>query len=514
MGRSRFFSGAIALLALAALLGSTGAATATSSKPVIDISTPTAVDSYLVSKGIDPASVVKQVGLNNYAGPNCPGAGWNCTTATRVAQIAAPGGQNVDECLPSTIVPGDCVILQESDRNTAKCIERSGIAQHCMITQTGARNFARVDQLITESGGNPQDATQTAHVSQSQATQMNELQVDEGINQNTNDDTTHTQDAHQFVVLYQDVTGNGNNFAHVHQTQDQKLGGAATPQNQNTGPLPTLTGDAATTESECATASSTASNGSVSTPNSCAEFNQSSENGDNDGHLHQLTHEDATSTAATAVQNQGGFSTASTNGLGGSFEQFVAPGASGSSHDETVQHKQQHASSNGGTIFQSDPMGCCGISETGGVNNLDDVNQFTDQSASGGNYIQDADIVGTTHVQPISDLSAPATPSSGFSGKCSVSHHAHENDAATNVNESEPAPCLLVVTTHCSSTNAIGAATTTGTGACTTCPPSCGTNLSASVQFLNALPTYGQLLPVMDFGEPSSYALPSWYVPF
>jgi hypothetical protein len=34
------------------------------------------------------------------------------------------------------------------------------------------------------------------------------------------------------------------------------------------------------------------------------------------------------------------------------------------------------------------------------------------------------------------------------------------------------------------------------------------------VQFLNALPTYGQLLPVMDFGEPSSYALPSWYVPF
>jgi hypothetical protein len=112
MGRSRIFSGAIALLAVAALLGSAGAATATSSKPVIDISTPTAVDSYLVSKGIDPASVVKQVGLNNYAGPNCPGDGWNCTTATRVAQIAAPGGQNVDECTESTFVEGDCVIMQ------------------------------------------------------------------------------------------------------------------------------------------------------------------------------------------------------------------------------------------------------------------------------------------------------------------------------------------------------------------------------------------------------------------
>src|SRR4051812_31896533 len=76
--------------------------------------------------GADPATVVKQVGLLNYAGPNCPGIGWNCTTATNVVQVASAGGQNRFECAPADALLTDedtniCVIDQSGDSNKARC---------------------------------------------------------------------------------------------------------------------------------------------------------------------------------------------------------------------------------------------------------------------------------------------------------------------------------------------------------------------------------------------------------
>ena len=56
--------------AAAALLVLSGAGAAANGP---DLSSPQSVDSYLLSIGVNPASVVKQNGNLNYAGPNCPG---------------------------------------------------------------------------------------------------------------------------------------------------------------------------------------------------------------------------------------------------------------------------------------------------------------------------------------------------------------------------------------------------------------------------------------------------------
>src|SRR5215216_984305 len=65
-------------------------------------------------------ALVKQVGPRNYAGPNCPGKAWNCTTSGRVLQIATAGGQNVAVCTDAT-----CTINQNEASNQAACIQRT-----------------------------------------------------------------------------------------------------------------------------------------------------------------------------------------------------------------------------------------------------------------------------------------------------------------------------------------------------------------------------------------------------
>ena len=80
-----------ALCAVAVLTGSVGAGAArTPTKHAINLSTNAAVKQYLRSLGISPRGVVIQRGARNYAGPQCPGKGWNCTRSQRVVQIATP----------------------------------------------------------------------------------------------------------------------------------------------------------------------------------------------------------------------------------------------------------------------------------------------------------------------------------------------------------------------------------------------------------------------------------------
>src|SRR6478672_6255009 len=54
---------------------------------------------YLRSIGIKPNHLVIQRGIRNYAGANCPGKCWSCTsTANPVIQIASAGGSNTFQC--------------------------------------------------------------------------------------------------------------------------------------------------------------------------------------------------------------------------------------------------------------------------------------------------------------------------------------------------------------------------------------------------------------------------------
>ena len=43
-----------------------------------DVSTEIGIVEALVAMGVDPATAVYQRGPRNYAGPDCPGVGWNC----------------------------------------------------------------------------------------------------------------------------------------------------------------------------------------------------------------------------------------------------------------------------------------------------------------------------------------------------------------------------------------------------------------------------------------------------
>lgn len=472
------------VLVAASLAGGAGAG----SKPTgPDLSSPTAIANYLTSKGIDPSTVVTQTGLNNYAGPNCPGLGWTCTTSTRVVQLAAPGGQNVTDC--STSTTDECISIEQSDtRNTATCVEHTAPVQHCLIVQEGVRNFARVDQFYSDNSASS-DAVQTADVTQTLATDKNELQLDQDIDQKTSTGATQSQNAHQFVVLTQGADGNGNNFVHAHQAQNQDEAGGG-PQSQNaTSPRPTSPMGQTTIET-CSDASLTS--GGVANPNLCARLDQTADAGDNDAHVHQLAQQNEKSSAA-ASQFQG----RPDNGAAATLDQAIFGG--GSNRNESVQQKNQDAKSNGGTATQFDPVRCCGVSQTGGVNDRDDTNEFAFQSASGGQYTQDADLLGTTHIQSAGELAASTQPVT-TSGQCSVSHHVRQNDGGTNINVSQAAPCFLVVPTHCTSTNVVS------TNAAASQPDPC---------FVPDLATGGSDLPLFDVtAEPASYSTPSWYVNF
>src|SRR5438067_1637632 len=139
-------------------------------------------------------TVVRQVGLRNYAGPNCPGKGWNCTTATRVLQVATAGGTNSFVCSPSnaavgTPTPTNCVINQiGGTSNTARCTQQSSdasVTQTCDITQSGAANYAYVNQNINQSDGSSQTGEQIATVTQGPASATNYAQISQAANQSS-----------------------------------------------------------------------------------------------------------------------------------------------------------------------------------------------------------------------------------------------------------------------------------------------------------------------------------------
>ena len=95
------------MLALLAMAGFPAKANASSPDPSrSDLSSLPEIEAYLGSIGVDFGAVVVQQGRLNYAGPNCPGADWNCTTASMVVQLGPPmvPATNVVDCTPAVSV--------------------------------------------------------------------------------------------------------------------------------------------------------------------------------------------------------------------------------------------------------------------------------------------------------------------------------------------------------------------------------------------------------------------------
>jgi hypothetical protein len=368
-----------------------------------------------LSIGVNPASVVKQNGNLNYAGPNCPGKAWNCTTATKVVQIAAGSGKNRVDCTGETFTEGgqNCVVVQTGDDNSARCVERSTAAaqaQSCTITQTGARNDALIDQTVDQNGGSTQTVTQDASLTQTSAGSFNRATVSQSSKQSTHEGPDQTQNTDQSVRANQTAAAGAENRLNADQSQDQNAQ-AGLSQKQDWDPA---------TLRDCLPFSP------ASSPHTCANIAQSSQAGDNSSHLRQVVKQNAHSNDV-AVQLQGNF----TGGLDARVHQDTA---TGHQHNDANQDKRQHAkAAPGSTQVQVDPTYCCGVgSQVGGSDNKESIDQAVSQDATEPLAFQESALIGQS-----------LTPN----GTCDVKQHASNNaDSATNSASLTPCPFLLVAT--------------------------------------------------------------------
>jgi hypothetical protein len=401
--------------AAAALLALSGAGAAANGP---DLSTPQSIDSYLLSIGVNPASVVKQNGNLNYAGPNCPGRGWTCTTATKVVQNAAAGGKNRVDCTGASFTEGgqNCVVVQTGDDNSARCVERSTAAaqaQSCTITQTGARNDALIDQTVDQNGGSTQFATQDASLMQTSNGGFNRAKIGQSSKQSTHDGPDQTQNTDQSVQANQIAMAGAENRLNGDQSQDMNAeAGSSQKQDWDPATLP-----------DCLPLSPSSS------PHVCANISQSSQAGDNNAHLRQVVTHNAKSNDV-AVQLQGNFA----GGLDARVHQDTV---SGRQHNDANQDKRQHAkAAPGSTQTQVDPFYCCGFSQAGGAENHESINQSSSQDATEPLAFQESTLIGQS-----------LTPN----GTCDVKQHASDNaDSTTNSASLTPCPFLLLAT-ECSS---------------------------------------------------------------
>jgi hypothetical protein len=489
------------------LVGSAGAGGQPPKK--IDLTNPAAVNAYLTSIGVNPATVVRQVGLNNYAGPSCPGVGWNCTTSTRVVQAAAPGGQNKFDCSPASTGTDAgsniCVVMQGGPNNKAQCkLKDTGVpteSQRCAIEQDGDRNLAIVDQQIIQSGGPSQDATQTVDIEQT-ATDRNEAQVHQDVNQSSKDVSAgaQTQNVHQVAIVHQQASGS-ENFAHVHQDQGLDASGAATLQQQNVLGRPSDVPD-------CDLEHKYGSN-----PNACADIVQivgtfvsgelTGAGGKNDSELHQNISEHAKTTVSGSDQNQG----RSDGGIEGHIDQENPPGA-GTNHK--IAHQDHRQRAEGGTSQSQiiDPN-CCGVGTTvGGADNLDQIHGTAMQSATLGTaaYQQlgitgDADHVATEPVPTFASTSA--SNNGGGNNVCIIHQDGRDNtDSTAFTVKIDPCEGPVTIETECFSASA-ASENESDVGCTSTPPPGDGEETP-----LTSSPTFGNPIAPPDFGEPSDFPGP------
>jgi uncharacterized repeat protein (TIGR01451 family) len=364
----------VAAIAAAFLVTSAGAAEQRAS---VDLTTRVGIDRYLISLGVDPAGVVVQRGRRNYAGPNCPGKGWTCTTARRVVQVAQQE-ENIFTCTPAgpstNPETNTCVIVQTSTTgtNTANCrMVDSGtaVAQSCSINQTNSEggNFAVVDLVARGRNGAALTTQQDADVTQVNGSGRNDLDSYQKADHLTNlvAGGLQSEEANQTLELDQ-TSETGPNDAQVKQFQFLKetanVNGALT-QRQNAA-------DAG--------------------PDQDADITQDSDSGKNTSLLDQGTNLtlQARSRTGPVDQRQG----APTGGMNGHVDQFSSqPSTSTNFQDEDFN---ANASTPPGTLTQVQfgPMDCC-TDQLGNAGNVFDINQESMLFSNGG--MQFSDILGT-----------------------------------------------------------------------------------------------------------------------
>lgn len=430
--RRKRFAALLGAAMTAATLTTAGAGAGPSAVDRIDLSSKQGVNSYLTSLGIDPEGVVVQRGKRNYAGPNCPGRQWSCTTARKVVQISARGGVNravfaVKQQQEECTAPSD---------NDVHCKQRNdatpAVAQECTIVQTGGVNRAHVEQVSHQRTGSLQTVQQKCTVTQTSTDGGdNYLHVRQDVNQSVKSGETQAQNAYQLLDVTQTTSGDGDNQVHVSQSQHQRaLGG--TTQNQNTAGLPPGLDDCFVFVDY-----------SPAAPNACVNIDQFAEHGDNAVHLRQRIDQDAT-TKAQAFQQQG----SPDGGIDGRVHQETDTGTSVNNADQDKSHRLKAAP--GSSQTQYDPTACCGIgSQLGGVNNRESIDQNVTMAASErANATQEATVYGT---------------SSSPDGSCTIAQNVKTETGQSNVRRSlEPCP-VLIVTTTCSSPGEVESEVATGT---------------------------------------------------
>jgi hypothetical protein len=370
------------LVVVVGLLASlTGTAGASPLPAQIDLTTQAGIAQYLWSIGIDPATATIQTGPRNYAGPNCPGSGWNCAAAIGpIVQIAQGGGQNQFVCtpvsrrVPPTQDPHTCVIVQTGPgSNVARCVERTSAnpaEQLCDITQmsTGGNNRASVLQVVEQVEGNSdvsQEADQTARISQTSEGGSNVASVVQRVEQSTqsqDDAITQVQEADQDAFIDQ-TSESGDNSSSVVQTQDQEAvaeGGASITQQQNASELDGSNQDASVVQ------------------NSSLEPGVG---GDQASFVRQLINQgaDADTEAGPVTQTQGSF-----DGGQSILEDQSSSGVS--THTNDQDKVQDWEAETDGFLNRSrfDPTRCCaGTTQVGNEANTCDIDQTVVQE--GGN---------------------------------------------------------------------------------------------------------------------------------
>ena len=377
------------------------AAPAASADPIPDLSSVAAIESYLLSIGVDPGDAVWQEGLQNYAGPSCPGVGWNCVAANApIVQIADPDGTNLFKCTGS-----DCVAVQvalSAGQNGAVCDRgdkhANDAVQVCEVTQanTTGNNVAVINQNIQQKGP-AVTARQVARITQVNDSGKNSARFHQVISQSSKIKwTNQSQEAHQAATLDQH-NGSGDNTSDIDQRQSQ---------TENAPRSTTLTQQQNATAGTDVLLSCDRPGDSAfdQAKNQCAEVSQESSlsaGGGNHSELEQLISERQIAGRAVDVeQDQGTFD----GGQGGT----VSNTARSPQNSKATQDMGQVQSASGvtGNLFQSQITGdprCCQTQDTN-VNNTAEITQTTDQQASDPNAFQDAvlqgdcDSTGSCHV--------------------------------------------------------------------------------------------------------------------
>jgi hypothetical protein len=381
---SRIQRGIVAIVGVVALMGAGSPATASGVGSGTDLSTRTGIEQYLRSVGIDPAQAVWQVGLLNYAGPNCPGLAWNCTTATDrpIVQIALNGGTNEVDCTPDE---RDCKAVQagNSGNNIAHCTQNSHenpATQTCTITQETAtekgKNLAVVHQVINQKGAASQTGSQSAMVSQTSDAGNNKVNLDQRITQDTSQGMDQTQESEQTSTVDQ-TSDEGSNAASVLvrlNQNEQATGSEAIVQGQNAVPQGA---DPCTAESSAFPPPEA---------DQCTLVDQLADEGGNDVQLDHVLKQtqDATSPTGFVMQTQG-------SSVGGQ-EAHLHQNGEDVSTKFADQTEAQNQSRTAGTFTatQFDPQRCCN-DQFDNPSNVTDIDQVSTQTSPGANQFIEMD---------------------------------------------------------------------------------------------------------------------------